>query len=142
MPRFPLTLCLLCLLAATGSVRAGGGTPKGQGQQDAMRITVGETTLTGPFSTSQTRSGRLFRPLFSIARALGDVVQLDAASRTVRVQRQTGVKADFDSSLSLVRENGAIVLVLSGADDIDFPPQAEALMLPVEITSALLAASM
>ncbi|HLM57027.1 MAG TPA: hypothetical protein VK422_12990 [Pyrinomonadaceae bacterium] len=138
MARFSFTLLLLCSLCAAAPARAGGA-PVGAAQpQEGTQISVEGTPLTGPFSVPQVRGGRLFLPLVSIARALGDAVQLDAASRTVRVRRQTGVEADFDASLNLVRENGSTVLVLSGADDISFPPQPEALMLPLEITSALL----
>ena len=133
MPKFLLALCLLCAPCAPAAARAVG--------QEAVQISVEGVTLTGPFSTPQQRGGRLFLPLVRIARALGDVVQLDPAARAVRVQRQTGVRADFDAALNLVRENGATVLVLAGADDIDFPPHPEALMLPVEVTSALLGVS-
>jgi len=125
---------VLCVHASGGVAVA----RQNAARQGTMRITVNEVPLTGLFSFPQTRGDRLLLPLFSIARALGDLVSLDAAARTVRVQRQTGVRAEFDYAQSLVRENGATVLVLSGAGEVDFPPQAEALMLPVEITSALL----
>ncbi|HEV2863756.1 MAG TPA: hypothetical protein VGX48_22365 [Pyrinomonadaceae bacterium] len=138
MARFSFTLLLLCALCAAAQARTGGAPAGAAPQQEGTQISVEGTPLTGPFSVPQVRGGRLFLPFVSIARALGDVVQLDAASRTVRVRRQTGVEADFDAALNLVRENGSTVLVLSGSDDLSFPPQAEALMLPVEITSALL----
>jgi hypothetical protein len=149
MPRFLLTSCLLCVLCAAVPARTGegtatappGGAQAGAGQRETLQISVEGTALTGPFSLPQRRGERLLLPVVQIARALGDAVQTDAAARAVRVQRQTGVKADFDAALGVVRENGATVLVLSGTSDIDFPPQAEALMLPVEITAALLGAS-
>lgn len=146
MLKTAVSSCLVCVLCVTLAAHAGaspagspaGGAQGGAGQPETMQITVEGVPLTGPFSLPQLRGGRLFLPLLSIARALGDVVQLDSAARAVRVQRQTGVRADFDSALNVVRENGATVLVVSGTADIDFPPQPEAFMLPVEITSALL----
>lgn len=137
MPGVRLIACLLCVLCVHASGRVVVAR-QNAGRQGAMRVTVDEVPLNGLFSMTQTRGDRLFLPLFSIARALGDAVSLDAAGRTVRVQRQTGVRAEFDYAQNLVRENGATVLVLSGAGEVDFPPQAEALMLPAEITSALL----
>ena len=151
MPRFPPILCLLCVLAAAAALRAdartaadsaAGGAQTGAGQQrETLQISVEGAALTGPFSLPQRRGERLLLPVATVARALGDAVQADAAARSVRVQRQTGVKADFDAALGVVRENGATVLVLSATSDIDFPPQAEALMLPVEVTAALLGVS-
>ena len=150
MKKLPSILCLLCALGAAAALRAdartaadsAGGAQAGAGQQrEGLQISVEGAALTGPFSLPQQRGERLLLPVAAIARALGDAVQVDAAARSVRVQRQTGVKADFDAALGVVRENGATVLVLSATTDIDFPPQAEAMMLPVEITSALLGVS-
>jgi hypothetical protein len=149
MPRLLSTLCLLCVLGATAAARDGAGNPAATpggaqgnaGRPETSQISVEGVALTGPFSLPQRRGERLFLPVVQIARALGDAAQSDAAARVVRVQRQTGVKADFDAALGVVRENGATVLVLPAASDIDFPPQAEALMLPVEITAALLGVS-
>lgn len=142
-----LLLCVLCAVAVSARTRddaamaATAAAGAAAAQTEAFRITVEGRPLTGPFSAPRLRGERLLLPLASIARALGDVVQVDATARTVRVLRRSGVKAEFDSPLDLVRENGATVLVLSSTADIDFPPQPEALMLPVEITSALLDAS-
>src|SRR5947208_11061756 len=46
-------------------------------------IIVNGRTLTGPNSAAQQRGGRLYLPVASIARVLGDVIQSDAASRLV-----------------------------------------------------------
>jgi hypothetical protein len=51
------------------------------------------------------------------------------------------VAADFGVRLGQVRENGSVVLAVGGAADIVFAPDAEGLMLPAEIVSALLDAS-
>jgi hypothetical protein len=94
MPGFRLIACLLCVLC----VHASGGIAvarQSAGRQGAMQITVNGMPLNGLFSLPQMRGDRLVLPLYSIARALGDVVSLDAATRTVRVQRQTGVRAEF-----------------------------------------------
>ncbi|MFL6331975.1 MAG: SdrD B-like domain-containing protein [Pyrinomonadaceae bacterium] len=145
--------CVLCVPAALcprawgGSLfadGAGAGDPPAAQGEGAARITtimVGGRTLTGPNSAAQYRGGRLFLPVTSVARALGDRVVVDAAAGTVTVQRQTGVTADFSAQLRQVRENGSVVLAVGGAADIVFPPDPEGLMLPVEIVSALLDAS-
>lgn len=143
-----MALSLACLLFAQAAeaeelrVNAD-GQAQGQGASASQvtAITVGGRMLTGPNSAAQYRGGRLFLPLLSIARALGDRVGVDAASSTVTVRRQTGVTADFSAQLKQVRENGSPVLSVSGMADIIFPPDPEELMLPVELVSALLDAS-
>lgn len=104
-------------------------------------INVGGRQLSGPNSSAQKRDGRFFLPVASIARALGDVISVDAQTRTIEVRRQTGTTADFNARLGEIRENGAVILVTSGAAEIVFPPNAEELMLPVEIVAELLAVS-
>lgn len=114
------------------------GTPS----QQTTIIIVAERMLTGPQSFPQQRSGgRIFLPVTSIARALGDVIEVDPAKRVVRVRRQTGVVAQFDAQLNQVSENNSLVLSVSNAADITFPPNPDELMLPLEIVSALLDAS-
>jgi len=121
-------------LAATDSTTANQTTDSLFG----IVIVVGGRTLTGPLGSPQQRGGRIFLPVVSIARVLGDAVNVNAASRIIEVRRQTGVNADFNAGLNQIRENGAIVLVVSNTADIVFPPNADELMLPVEIVSALL----
>ena len=123
--------------------RANGNKPPQQGTNlpASTLIVVNGRTLTGPNSSAQQRSGRLFLPVASIARALGDVIQSDAASRIVTVRRQNGIVADFSAQLNQVRENGSASLVISSSADIVFPPDVQDLMLPVEIVAALLDAS-
>jgi hypothetical protein len=101
-------------------------------------ILVGDRALTGPSSTVEKRGSRAFLPVVGIARLLGDSVTVNLVTRTVDVQRQTGVTAVFSAPLNQVLENGAVVLVVAESADITFPPNAEELMLPVEIISALL----
>lgn len=105
------------------------------------RIIVAERTLTGPQSFQQRRGGRIFLPVVAIARALGDAIKVDPAKRTIEVRRQTGIVAAFDAQLNQVSENGSLILSVSNAADILFPPNTDELMLPVEIVSALLDAS-
>lgn len=105
-------------------------------------IIVADRTLTGPQSFPQRRGGgRIFLPLVAIARALGDVCEVDATKRIVKVRRQTGVVAAFDAGLNRVSENNSLILSVSNAADIVFPPHPDELMLPIEIVSALLDAS-
>lgn len=112
---------------------------KGATSLQGRTIIVNDRTLTGPVSsTAQQRGGRIFLPVVSIARSLGDTIKTDAATRTVEVHRQTGVVADFNAELRQVRENGSVILGVSNTADILFPPNADELMLPVEIVSALL----
>jgi hypothetical protein len=110
-------------------------------QSQQATIIVAERTLTGPQSFAQQRGGRIFLPIAAIARALGDVIKVDPAKRFVEVRRQTGVVAAFDAQLNQVSENNSLILSVSSTADISFPPHADELMLPIEIVSALLDAS-
>lgn len=123
-------------LNTTGT--AAPGQPQPTPQQQQTTIIVDGRTLTGPQSFPQQRGGRLFLPVTSIARALGDVVTVDTAARAVVVRRQTGTVAEFNAQLNQVSENSSLILSTSGTADIVFPPNADELMLPVEIVSALL----
>ena len=108
------------------------------GAQDGSVIIVNERALVGPNSAAQLRGGRLFLPIATIAQALGDTLSSDSSSRTVTIRRQNGTVAIFSAQLNEVRENGAVVLTVSGTADLFFPPTPNELMLPAEIVSALL----
>ncbi|HKQ52225.1 MAG TPA: hypothetical protein VJT74_07655, partial [Pyrinomonadaceae bacterium] len=140
---------VLMLTAGAGAVVRAGGAGEGEGsgaapnpaapgQPQQTTIIVDGRTLTGPQSFPQRRGGRLFLPLTSIARALGDVVQVDAALRHVAVRRQTGALAEFNAQLNQVTENGSLILSASSTSDLVFPPNADELLLPAEIVAALL----
>jgi hypothetical protein len=101
-------------------------------------IIVNGRSLTGPNSSAQVRGGRLFLPVTTIARALGDTIRYDVPSKTVTILRQNGTPADFNAQLNQVRENGSVVLAVSASADIVFPLALEELMLPAEIVAALL----
>ena len=101
-------------------------------------IIVNERALVGPNSAAQSRGGRLFLPVATIAQALGDTFSADSASRTVTIRRQNGATALFNAPLNEVRENGAVILTVSGTADLVFPPSPDELMLPAEIVAALL----
>jgi hypothetical protein len=138
----------ICLLAATSHARLiahAAASLQSQRETPAQGVTaiiVGERMLTGLQSFAQQRGGgRIFLPVASIARALGDVCKVDSAKRIVEVRRQTGVVAKFDAGLNQVSENNSLILSVSNAADIVFPPNADELMLPIEIVSALLDAS-
>lgn len=106
-------------------------------QVQVATVVVGGRSLVGPNSTAQRRAGRIFVPVSAIARALGDVITIDAARRAITVRRQTGVDADFDARSGQVRENGAAVLSVSNAAEIVFTPNIEALLFPAEIAASL-----
>src|SRR5688572_7651640 len=126
-----LTLCYLAMGRTTVLAQNSAG-------QDSSVIIVNERALAGPNSTSQLRGGRLFLPVAPIAHALGDALSSDPATRTVTIRRQNGAIAVFNAQLNEVRENGAVILTLSGSADLIFPPIPDELMLPAEIVSALL----
>src|SRR6185503_5548339 len=123
---FLAILCFLCLFVAKVSA------------QENSVIIVNERALVGPNSAAQLRGGRLFLPVATIAEALGDTLGFDSTSRTVTIRRQNGINAVFTAPLNEVRENGAVVLTVSGTADLFFPPTPNELMLPAEIVAALL----
>jgi len=141
LPRLSL-LCLLCLFVANtvlgndSSVKP--ATPKPAAAQEQSVIIVNERALVGPNSAAQLRGGRLFLPVATIAQALGDTFSSDSTLRVVTIRRQTGTTAIFNAPLNEVRENGALVLSVSGTADLVFPPMPNELMLPAEIVAALL----
>lgn len=119
-------LCFLCLFVT-----------KVVAQQSSV-IIVNERALVGPNSAAQLRGGRLFLPVASIAQALGDTLSSDSTQRIVTIRRQNGTTAVFNAPLNEVRENGAVILTVSGTAELVFPPTPDELMLPAEIVSALL----
>ena len=134
-------LCLLCLFVAN-TVLANTSdatkptTPKPATQETSV-IIVNERALVGPNSSAQLRGGRLFLPVATIAEALGDTFSSDSTLRIVTIRRQTGITAIFNAPLNEVRENGAVVLTVSGTAGLVFPPTTNELMLPAEIVAAL-----
>lgn len=132
-----LIVGLLAMVQSTvpglGNVRASAKT-----NQETSVIIVNERALVGPNSAVQLRGGRLFLPIATIAQALGDTFSSDATSRVVTIRRQTGTVAIFNAPLNEVRENGAVILTVSGTADLIFPPTPNELMLPAEIVAALL----
>lgn len=106
--------------------------------QESSVIIVNERALVGPNSAAQLRGGRLFLPVAAVAHALGDTLSSDSTTRTVTVRRQNGTIAIFNAQLNEVRENGAVVLTVSGTAELIFPPTPNELMLPAEIVAALL----
>ena len=110
----------------------------GTGAQESSVIIVNERALVGPNSAAQLRGGRLFLPIAAIAQALGDTLNSDSTTRTVTIRRQNGTVAVFNAQLNEVRENGSVVLTVSGTASLIFPPTPNELMLPAEIVSALL----
>ncbi|HEY9232993.1 MAG TPA: hypothetical protein VIS78_12630, partial [Blastocatellia bacterium] len=103
-----------------------------------VKIIVGERVLIGPASAPEPHGASLFLPVVSIARALGDEASVNPATHTVSVRRQNGVAADFSAQTHQVRENGAVILLVSSAAEIAFPLDGEQLMLPLEVVAALL----
>src|SRR5215208_1147998 len=119
-------LCFLCLFAVKTAA------------QEKSVIIVNERALVGPNSAAQLRGGRLFLPVATIAQALGDTLSSDPSTRVVTIRRQNGTIAVFNAPLNQVRENGAVILTVSGTADLVFPPTTYELMLPAEIAAALL----
>jgi hypothetical protein len=134
-------LVLLCGILGLEHIQSRGTSTvlaRGTGAQESSVIIVNERALVGPNSAAQLRGGRLFLPVAAIAQALGDTLSSDSATRSVTVRRQNGTIAVFNAQLNEVRENGAVVLTVSGTADLIFPPSANELMLPAEIVAAVL----
>src|SRR5829696_6172238 len=128
-------VCFLCFFMACRGIVLGNGKT---GPQEGSIIIVNERALVGPNSAAQLRGGRLFLPIATIAQTLGDTLSSDSASRIVTIRRQNGTTAVFNAPLNEVRENGAVILTVSGTADLVFPPTPSELMLPAEIVAALL----
>jgi len=131
--RVIIILIMCCLAMARTTVLA-----VSNGAQENSVIIVNERALVGPNSASQLRGGRLFLPVAAIAQALGDTFTSDSTTRVATVRRQNGTTAVFNAQLNEVRENGAVILTISGSADLIFPPAPNDLMLPAEIVAALL----
>src|SRR5215208_1868305 len=127
-----MILTLACVATAREPV------PGKTGVQDGTVIIVNERALVGPNSAALLRGGRLFLPIATIAQALGDTLSSDSTLRPVTIRRQNGTTAVFNAQLNEVRENGAVILTVSGTADLFFPPTPNELMLPAEIVAALL----
>jgi len=129
-------VCLLCFFVASPRFVVLGNNKTAA--QEGSVIIVNERALVGPNSAAQLRGGRLFLPIATIAQALGDMLSSDSASRIVTIRRQNGTTAVFNAPLNEVRENGAVILTVSGTAGLVFTPTANELMLPAEIVAALL----
>jgi hypothetical protein len=129
---------LLCGILGLEHTQCFGISTVHAGGQENSIILVNERALVGPNSTAQLRGGRLFLPIAAIAQALGDAISSDPAMRAVTIRRQNGTVAVFNAQLNEVRENGSLVLTVSGSADLIFTPTPNELMLPAEIVAALL----
>jgi hypothetical protein len=129
------TLLRVLLILSFSCVAYGIGTDP---SQSGSVIIVNERALVGPNSAAQLRGGRLFLPVTTVAQALGDSLSSDSTLRVVTIRRQNGTTAVFNAPLNEVRENGAVILLVSGSADLVFPPTPNELMLPAEIVAALL----
>src|SRR5688572_17042544 len=133
-----LTLLFLALGPCTVLGYGGKNNARTSASQRSSVIIVNDRALAGPNSAAQLRGGRLFLPIASIAQALGDAFSSDSTLRTVTIRRQSGATAVFNAPLNEVRENGAVILTVSGTAGLVFPPTPFELMLPAEIVAALL----
>ncbi len=140
-----IVVCLLILLSAVGPFDLFASTsendPSTSGQIQFAAMVVNGRRLSGPNSGARRQNGRIDVPVAAIARALGDEFTLDPATRKVSVRRQTGVIAEFDPTIGLVRENGSTILTISNSGQLIFPPNNDDLFLPAEISAALFDAS-
>jgi hypothetical protein len=137
-----LTVCYLAMAQVAALASGGKATPaepasRKTATQENSVIIVNERALVGPNSAAQLRGGRLFLPVATIARALGDTLTSDSTARIVTIRRQNGTVAIFNAQLNEVRENGAVILTVSSTAALIFPPSPEELMLPAEIVAAL-----
>ena len=133
-----VSLSLLCLFVAIHCSSIVLGKDLNPEPPRGTVIIVNERALVGPNSAAQQRGGRLYLPIATIAQALGDSLSSDPTLRVVTIRRQNGTTAVFNAPLNEVRENGAVILTVSGTADLVFPPTPNELMLPAEIVAALL----
>src|SRR5215204_2625596 len=106
-----LVILTLACVALAGSVLAFESDP-------GSVIIVNERALVGPNSAAQLRGARLYLPIATIAQALGDTLSSDSTLRIVTIRRQNGTTAVFNAQLNEVRENGAVILTVSGTADL------------------------
>jgi len=116
---FWIVVCLIGTLTVPAFARNETEKAANSAQVGYSSIVVNGRVLTGPNSSAQTSGRRILIPAASLARALGDRLAFDPASRSITVNR----------------ENGSVVLVLSSESIL--AASAEQLMLPVEIASTL-----
>lgn len=126
------SLLSFCMMPFAHSVSA---------QETDFRVLVNGKPFTGMFAAPQKRGQRLFLPALPIANLLGDQMDIESGGQTVRVRRQTGVTAEYDSSTRQVKENGTVTLSLANAESIVIPPYEEFLLLPTEIIITLFGVS-
>jgi len=100
-------------------------------------ITVNGRTLSGPNSSAQRLNGRISVPAAAIARSLGDSLNIEVAAALVTVRRTSGIIASFDHRAGQVRENGSLILTVRNTGEINFSPNQDEFMLPIEIASSL-----
>jgi hypothetical protein len=139
---------LLCFLSATAVLSSEKEAAQLQDQtsgeasaEQQLIIEVNGQALIGPFSSPQRRGTRIFLPVVSIAKALGDTLTVKPSARAVEIRRQTGEVVELDLELKQIRENGSVVLSFTDSGDITFTSNAEELMLPIEWMAALFGAS-
>lgn len=134
--RLLLTLLVYPLITGSSFVFAtGDASPRSK--TETITIVVLGRTLTGPNSTGERIDGRTVIPIATVAHALGSTVTVSPQNRILMIQRQTGITALFDARIGQVIENGNAILTVSTSREWIIPPNAEALMLPVEIAAAL-----
>ncbi|MDQ3265485.1 MAG: stalk domain-containing protein [Myxococcota bacterium] len=110
-------------------------------QLPTASILVDGRTLVGPNAFAARHEGRLVLPIVPIAEALGDGVSVDAVARTVTVRRRTGVIAVLQLDSGQILENGTPVMLSASQGTPLIPADPRAVMVPVELATALLDAS-
>ncbi|MEJ7623868.1 MAG: hypothetical protein WKF34_07725 [Pyrinomonadaceae bacterium] len=131
-------LCLVSVLTVLGSSARGAvfvGSPA-----DLTAIIVNGRLLNGPGSSARRQNGVVVLPFAAISRALGDTISLPTPTQ-IAVRRQTGETAEFDITSGRLNENGLLTLVLGGMSGVTAAAGVDELYLPVEVTAALLDAT-
>ena len=138
-----LFLSVSLAYASTGQVTRQDENASNESTTDEQQlvIEVNGQVLTGPFSLSQRRGKRIFLPIGSIAKALGDTLTIKTSAQIVEVRRQTGEVIELDLQLKQIRENGSPVLNFTDTGDINLSLNTDELMLPIEWLAALFGAA-
>lgn len=125
------------VIVAFASIVAGAATVERR-QTGYITVIVNSRALTGPNSAAREAGGKILAPLHALAQALGSRAAIDHGLRTVTIVRQNNVVSVFDARLGQIRENGIVILSISGTGEVAFASTIEEFMLPVEVAAALL----
>ena len=105
-------------------------------QTGALQVVVAGREL-APSVRAERRGSNTLIPVVPIARELGYLISVDAATEKISVRR-VGIKAEFDKKSGEIRENGVTITVAPFAAEVIFAPDPDLILLPLEAAAPLL----